>query len=78
MLFLGETRVELSLAEAVPLWRTLRDEGVTALITPALAAIMNAVVDALSVHGIVHMDMPATPARVWAAIAAATRKVGAE
>jgi len=28
--------MELSLAEAVPLWRTLRDEGVTALITPAL------------------------------------------
>src|SRR3989449_8126973 len=36
MLPLGETRVEPSLAEAVPLWRTLRDEGVTALITPAL------------------------------------------
>ena len=36
MLLPGETRVELSFAEAVPLWRTLRDEGVTALITPAL------------------------------------------
>jgi len=36
MFLLGETRMELSLAEAVPLWRTLRDEGVTALITPAL------------------------------------------
>jgi carbon-monoxide dehydrogenase large subunit len=47
--------------------------GGEAGITPALAAIMNAVVDALSVHGIEHMDMPATPARVWAAIAA-TRK----
>jgi len=30
------------------------------------------------VHGIAHMDMPATPARVWAAIAAARRKAGAE
>jgi len=29
-------RVELSLAEAVPLLRRMRDEGVTALITPAL------------------------------------------
>jgi len=48
--------------------------GGEAGITPALAAIMNAVVDALSVHGIEHMDMPATPVRVWAAIKAATRK----
>jgi carbon-monoxide dehydrogenase large subunit len=29
---------------------------------------MNAVVDALSVHGIKHIDMPATPQRVWQAI----------
>jgi hypothetical protein len=28
----------------------------------------------LSVHGIAHMDMPATPSRVWAAIQAAARK----
>jgi len=48
--------------------------GGEAGITPALAAIMNAVVDALSAHGIAHLDMPATPARVWAAIKAATRK----
>ena len=47
--------------------------GGEAGITPALAVIMNAVVDALSVHGIEHLDMPATPARVWAAIEAATR-----
>jgi aerobic carbon-monoxide dehydrogenase large subunit len=52
--------------------------GGEAGITPALAAIMNAVMDALSVQGITHMDMPATPARVWAAIAAAARKAGAE
>ncbi len=50
--------------------------GGEAGITPALAAIMNAVVNALSVHGIEHMDMPATPARVWAAIKAATPKSG--
>jgi carbon-monoxide dehydrogenase large subunit len=34
----------------------------------ALAAIMNAVCDALAAVGVRHMDMPATPARVWAAI----------
>ena len=42
--------------------------GGEAGITPALAVIMNAVVDALSVYGIEHVDMPATPARVWATL----------
>jgi aerobic carbon-monoxide dehydrogenase large subunit len=37
----------------------------------ALAAIMNAVVDALAPVGIAHIDMPATPERVWRAIRAA-------
>jgi carbon-monoxide dehydrogenase large subunit len=37
----------------------------------ALAAIMNAVVDALSPLGIAHIDMPATPENVWRAIRAA-------
>jgi len=32
---------------------------------------MNAVVDALSEFGIRHIDMPATPERVWSAIQAA-------
>jgi len=32
---------------------------------------MNAVVDALSDYGIRHIDMPATPFRVWTAIQAA-------
>src|SRR5215468_7573146 len=50
--------------------------GGEAGVTPAPAAIMNAVVDALSVHGIEHIDMPATSARVWAAIKAATGKSG--
>ena len=34
----------------------------------AVPAVMNAVVDALSVFGINHVDMPATPARIWEAI----------
>ncbi len=38
----------------------------------ALGAVMNAVVDALSVRGIRHIDMPATPDRVWAALRAAS------
>jgi carbon-monoxide dehydrogenase large subunit len=37
----------------------------------ALTSIMNAVVDALSEYGIRHIDMPATPHRVWQAIRAA-------
>ena len=44
--------------------------GGEAGITPALAAITNAVVDALSEYGVEHIDMPATPARVWEAISA--------
>jgi carbon-monoxide dehydrogenase large subunit len=35
---------------------------------------MNAVVDALSVYGIRHIHMPATPERVWKAIQAAKRR----
>jgi len=34
----------------------------------ALTSVMNAVVDALSAYGIRHIDMPATPYRVWQAI----------
>jgi carbon-monoxide dehydrogenase large subunit len=36
--------------------------------TPALAVIINAVVDALAELGVTHMEMPATPERVWRAI----------
>jgi carbon-monoxide dehydrogenase large subunit len=36
--------------------------------TPALAAVINAIVDALSEYGIRHVEMPATPERVWRAI----------
>lgn len=38
----------------------------------ALPAIMNAVVDALRPLGVTHIDMPATPERVWEAIAMAS------
>jgi carbon-monoxide dehydrogenase large subunit len=37
-------------------------------ITPALGVIVNAVVDALAEFGVTHIDMPASPERVWQAI----------
>lgn len=40
-------------------------------ITPALGAIVNAVVDALAELGVTHIDMPCSPERVWQAIRAA-------
>jgi carbon-monoxide dehydrogenase large subunit len=48
--------------------------GGEAGITPALAAVMNAVVDALSDYGIEQIEMPATPARVWEAMCTSARK----
>ncbi len=39
--------------------------------TPALGAVINAVCDALADLGVRHLDMPATPERVWRAMAAA-------
>jgi carbon-monoxide dehydrogenase large subunit len=36
--------------------------------TPALAAVINAVVDALAELGVRHIEMPATPERVWRAV----------
>src|SRR5262249_27643172 len=39
--------------------------------TPALGAVVNAVVDALAECGVDHVEMPATSERVWQAIAAA-------
>lgn len=40
----------------------------------SMTSVMNAVVDALSTYGVRHIDMPATPARVWQAINAARRE----
>jgi aerobic carbon-monoxide dehydrogenase large subunit len=44
--------------------------------TPSLAVAINAVVDALAELGVTHIEMPATPERVWRAIQEA-RKAGA-
>jgi aerobic carbon-monoxide dehydrogenase large subunit len=34
----------------------------------ALPSVMNAILDALAGHGVTHMDMPATPLKVWEAL----------
>ena len=34
----------------------------------AMPCLMNAIIDALSQRGIYHLDMPATPDRVWHAL----------
>jgi carbon-monoxide dehydrogenase large subunit len=43
----------------------------------SLTSMMNAINDALSGYGIVHVDMPATPERVWQAIQGAKRRKAA-
>ncbi len=42
------------------------------------ATVMNAVVDALAAYGISHVDMPASPQRIWRAIQAAAPRAAAE
>jgi carbon-monoxide dehydrogenase large subunit len=42
-------------------------------ITPALGVIANAIVDGLRQLGVVHIDLPATPERIWRAIQQARR-----
>jgi carbon-monoxide dehydrogenase large subunit len=41
--------------------------------TPALGAVVNAIVDALAELGVEHVEMPATPERVWRAMRADRR-----
>jgi carbon-monoxide dehydrogenase large subunit len=40
----------------------------------SLSTLVNAALDALSEHGITHIDMPLTPERVWRAIRDAKAK----
>jgi carbon-monoxide dehydrogenase large subunit len=42
--------------------------GGEAGITPSSAALVNAVVDALSPIGVEHVEMPLTPQRIWSVI----------
>jgi aerobic carbon-monoxide dehydrogenase large subunit len=41
--------------------------------TPALAVVVNAVVDALKDYGVTHLEMPVTPERVWRAMRGADK-----
>jgi carbon-monoxide dehydrogenase large subunit len=64
--------LDVELTEDPTKGNTLRVKGGgEAGITPSSAVLINAVMDALSGTGIEHIDMPATPQRVWAAIRAA-------
>lgn len=44
--------------------------------TPALAVVINAIVDALSEYGVTHIEMPATSNRIWQTIQDARRNNG--
>jgi aerobic carbon-monoxide dehydrogenase large subunit len=46
--------------------------------TPALGVTINAIVDALAEFGVTHVEMPATPSRIWQAITAAKADQGAK
>jgi len=48
-----------------PLGMRPAGEGGTA---PALGVMINAIVDALADYGVRHVEMPATPERIWRAI----------
>ena len=58
-----------------PLGMRPAGEGGTA---PALGAMVNAVADALSEYGVEHVEMPATPERIWRAIREASVRPGPE
>jgi carbon-monoxide dehydrogenase large subunit len=67
-------------ADTLPLFRTEISEvpsttnplgmrgGSEGGITPGLPAVANAIVDALTEFGVEHIDLPATPERIWRAI----------
>ncbi len=46
--------------------------------TPALAAVGNALCDAVAPYGIEHVPLPATPQRIWRMIREAERNLGGE
>jgi carbon-monoxide dehydrogenase large subunit len=59
------TELSETLAPGNPLGVRGGGEGGT---TPALAVVVNAVVDALSDYGVTHLEMPLTAERVWRAV----------
>jgi carbon-monoxide dehydrogenase large subunit len=66
---------EVALAEDPTARHPLRVKGGgESGITPSLACVMNALLDALTPLGVTDLEMPATPARVWEAIRRARGK----
>ena len=63
-----QSRSQAVLQKVDPVWAKIRAEAGT---IGSAACLVNAVCDALAPLGIVHIDKPLTPARVWAAIQAA-------
>jgi aerobic carbon-monoxide dehydrogenase large subunit len=73
-------------ADSLPLFRTEISEvpsttnplgmrgGSEGGITPGLAVVANAIVDALAEFGVEHIELPATPERVWRAIRSSHRQ----
>ncbi|WP_233833728.1 xanthine dehydrogenase family protein molybdopterin-binding subunit [Paraburkholderia sp. ZP32-5] len=59
------TEISETLSPTNPLGVRAGGEGGT---TPALGVVINAIVDALAEFGVTHVEMPATPERVWKAI----------
>jgi carbon-monoxide dehydrogenase large subunit len=49
--------------------------GGEAGITPCLAAVVNAAVDALKPLGVRHLEMPLTPARLWSSVSQSTHEL---
>jgi carbon-monoxide dehydrogenase large subunit len=76
-------------ADTLPLFRTEISEvpsttnplgmrgGSEGGITPGLAAMANAIVNALSEFGVEHIELPATPERIWRAIRTSLRQCDA-
>jgi carbon-monoxide dehydrogenase large subunit len=60
-----DTEISETLAPGNPLGVRGGGEGGT---TPALGVVVNAVVDALADYGVIHIEMPVTPEKVWRAI----------
>jgi CO/xanthine dehydrogenase Mo-binding subunit len=58
------TAIETSAARELPSVIEVFESGAIA----SQPAVINAVVDALSHEGVTHIDMPASPARVWQAL----------
>jgi carbon-monoxide dehydrogenase large subunit len=70
--------MEVELAEHATLGNPLRVKGGgEGGVTPAPAAVIGAICDALRAYGVEHIDTPATPERVWTAIRAARVAVSA-